>query len=309
MVVQGGDEEHPLPAQLDAQHLQDVRGAVGDEDNSDGDQQQGLAEDQGHRGQQASQGQGPDVPHEHLRRVGVEPEVGQQGASHRCRQGAGGAVPLPQGDHAERCHGDGAGGRHQAIHAVGDGHGAGGGHEDEGRQGDVEPARDGKLAGEGQAQGGLAEPDQHPRGDQAQHDLHRPLDARGEPGRALPADQRLGVVHRPQDGQGAGDQQRQQQARLTAGEDLEGQGHGDEGKEEDDAPHGGGAFFVGVLLRLAGIELLAHLAGLEEAQPAGAEGHPQPEGHQGQDQGGDDRRSGLRHRRGPWVAGACPPGP
>src|SRR5262245_45226862 len=99
MVVQGGHAEDAALAQLEAGNLQDDREGFQDEDATDDDQQDLLADQQGHGAQGGADGQAADIAHEDLGGVAVEPQethacAGQRSAEDRQLGGLADVIEL-----------------------------------------------------------------------------------------------------------------------------------------------------------------------------------------------------------------------
>src|SRR5665213_1065147 len=86
MVVQGRHRENPLAPHLEAGDLHDDGKGLDDEDHAHQTQQDFLLRKDRHRAEEAAQRQGSGVAHEHLGRVGVEPEKPETGAQHGAAQ-------------------------------------------------------------------------------------------------------------------------------------------------------------------------------------------------------------------------------
>ena len=77
----GRHPEHALAAGcLEVADLDDVRHRLDDEDQADDREDQDLARDEGDHGEHRPQRERSGVPHEHLRRVDVEPQEAEQRA-------------------------------------------------------------------------------------------------------------------------------------------------------------------------------------------------------------------------------------
>src|SRR5690606_12330215 len=83
VVVNWRHAEHPLAGQLEGGDLDYHREGFHDEHLADDEQHDFLADNHRDGAQRRTQGQRTDVAHEHLRRVGVEPQETQAGTNQR----------------------------------------------------------------------------------------------------------------------------------------------------------------------------------------------------------------------------------
>lgn len=146
-MVQRRAEKNPLLIPISiAQHLQNHRERLGDEDRTGEGQDDFAAQQKRRDAKHAAEGEGAGIAHEDLRRVAVVPQKAEAGAGHSEKVDADFAAPFDvedvevtgevdvvgekgeEGEH-ERDHDETAGS--QAIEAVSEVHGVGGAGDDE----------------------------------------------------------------------------------------------------------------------------------------------------------------------------------
>ena len=168
MVERRHPEDALPPADLEIADLEDDGQALEDEHAGHGEEEQLLLDEDGDRGERRAERERPDVAHEDLGRMGVEPHESEAGAG----QGAGedrqlrGRLDLGDeevvgedgvaGDVGQRGQGRGADGRQpdgQPVQSVGHVHRVRGADQNEGGPGGVEPAEVGQpLLDEGEVE-------------------------------------------------------------------------------------------------------------------------------------------------------------
>ena len=260
-------EDPPAVGQLKVYNLYNIGQSFHNVDDPHQQEDQGHVGGEGHPRHRAPQKEGAGVPHEHLGRVGVEEQEGQQPPQQRRREDAQLGVAPPGGDgDKEQGHRDGHRGG-QAVQPVGDVHRVDGAHDDKGGEDHIQrPAQRKAEVEKGHVQGGGEPPlvaHEHEKQDGGGQ-LQQKLLQRGEPQILVPLDL-LVVVQKadhPEDGGEEKDvdvgQIPRQHSRPAGDEHGQG-GAGD----EHQPPHGGGAGLGFVPL---GPHLPDLLAGLQPAQ-------------------------------------------
>ncbi len=290
-------------------HLQHHRQGFDDEDAAHDQQHDFLAHDHRHGAQGRAQGQGAHVAHEHLGRIGVEPQEAQAGAAQGAEEHGqlAGARHIGQeqvlgvagvagdvGEHRQgRRHHDG-GHDGQAVQAVGEVHRVGGADDDEVGQGDeadhaqgigegLEEGND--HFGLGRAGGGKPQID---GGRQTEDGLPEELPA-GSQAVGVPVHHLLPVVVPAHGAEAQGHHQHHPD--VAVGKVAPEQGRDADGDENEDAAHGGGAGLHQMGLGAVGAHRLADLLRRQPADNAGT-------GDKGDEQGG---HGGQHHAQGDVV--------
>ncbi|MNZ28249.1 hypothetical protein D3C78_454750 [compost metagenome] len=280
MVVDRRHAEHALAGQLEGGHLDHHRQGLHDEHTAHDEQDDFLTHDHGDGAQCGAQCQGTDVAHEHLGRIGVEPQKAQAGTDQRAAEHNQLTCARHVRDqqvfsefHVTRQVAEDAQGaanhhrRHdrQAVEAVGEVHRVARADDDEvGQDHETDTQRDGDVFEHWHDQGGFdAGRSGHVQEDccaEAEHRLPEILPAAWQAARVLL--DHLAVVIDPAD---CAEQQSDDQHHpdITVGQVGPQQGtDADRGKNQC-ATHGRGAGFGQVRLRAVVTDRLTDLANLQ----------------------------------------------
>ncbi|MNG94176.1 hypothetical protein D3C79_531790 [compost metagenome] len=297
MVVDRRHAEHALAGQLEGGNLDHHRQGFHDEHAAHDEQHDFLADDHGDSAQRGAQRQRADVPHEYLRRVGVEPQEAQAGTDQRAAEHDQLARARHVGDqqvfgelHVARQVAEDAQGtadhhrRHdrQAVEAVGEVDRVARTDNDEvGQYDEADAQRNGDILDERQDQRGF---DAGRRGlvqedgcSQAEHRLPEVLPAAWQATRVL--FDHLAVVVDPADGTECQGND-QHHPHVAVGQVGPQQGADGDGGQDQRPTHGRGAGLGQVRLRAVvthGLADLADLQGTDHPRP-----QPQRQGQRGQ---------------------------